>query len=46
MKGLAALRDKRAVDPISQLLLDEDEAVREAAREALTSLRKKRDSNK
>lgn len=44
IKGLAALRDKRAVDPISQLLLDEDESVREAAREALATLRKKRES--
>lgn len=46
IKGLAALRDRRAVDPISQLLFDDDEAVREAAKEALAALRKKRDANK
>ena len=41
IKGIAALKDKRAVDPISRLLLDEDDTVREAAREALAALNHK-----
>ncbi|MEW6201556.1 MAG: HEAT repeat domain-containing protein [bacterium] len=40
IKSLAMLKDRRAVDSISRLLLDEDEQVREAARDAITSLRK------
>jgi HEAT repeat protein len=41
IKALAALKDKRAVEPISQKLLDEDEYVREAAKEAVAALTRK-----
>ena len=40
IKGLAALRDKRAVIPISQCLLDDDETVRETARQALDDIKR------
>jgi len=40
IKSLAMLKDRRALDPISHLLLDEDEQVREAAQEALAAIRK------
>ncbi|MEW5945284.1 MAG: HEAT repeat domain-containing protein [bacterium] len=40
IKSLEALKDPRALDPISHLLLDEDEQVREAAQKAVESLRK------
>jgi hypothetical protein len=40
IKSLAALKDKRAVDPISQCLLDEDPTVCEAARHALEELKR------
>jgi HEAT repeat protein len=40
IKSLAALKDKRAVEPISQCLLDEDETVRLAAGQALDDLKR------
>ena len=40
IKTLEAIRDPRALEPISKLLLDEDEAVRQAAKEAVESLGK------
>ena len=44
VKSLTALKDRRAVEPISRLLLEDDECVREAAQEALAAL--KRDKKK
>jgi len=40
IKSLAALKDKRAVEPISQCLLDDDLTVRQAARQALDELKR------
>ncbi len=40
IKSLEALGEPRAIDPISRLLLDEDETVRHAAKEAVESLGK------
>ncbi|HOX28497.1 MAG TPA: HEAT repeat domain-containing protein [bacterium] len=40
IKSLEALRDPRALEPISRLLLDEDESVRQAAEEAVETLGK------
>ncbi len=40
IKSLEAIRDPRALEPISKLILDEDEAVREAALEAVDILGK------
>jgi len=40
VKSLEALGDTRAIEPISRLLLDEDEAVRQAAKEAVRTLGK------
>lgn len=40
IKSLAHIRDPRAEAPISHLLVDEDEQVRDAAREALEVLKK------
>jgi len=42
VKGLAALKDKRAVEPLSRLLLDEDDSVAEAAKQALAAMNRKR----
>lgn len=39
IKSLEALGDHRAVEPISRLLLDEDETVQTAAKEALEALK-------
>ncbi len=40
IKSLEALKDRRAIEPISKLLLDEDDTVRQAAKEAVESLGK------
>ena len=40
IKSLAALKDKRAVEPISQCLLDDDETVRASALQALDDLKR------
>lgn len=42
VKGLAALKDKRVVEPMSRMLLDEDDTVVEAAKQALAGMKKKR----
>lgn len=40
IKSLEALRDRRALEPVSRLLLDEDDTVRQAAQEAVEILGK------
>ncbi len=40
IQSLEAIKDPRAIEPISRLLLDEDETVRQAAKEAIESLGK------
>ena len=42
VKGLAVIKDKRVVDPISRMLLDEDDTVVEAAKHALAGMKKKK----
>jgi HEAT repeat protein len=41
IKNLALIRDRRALEPISQLLMDEDDTVREASKQALAAIKKK-----
>jgi HEAT repeat protein len=40
IESLEALRDRRALEPISKMLLDEDDTVRQAAEEAVETLGK------